>query len=142
MSGTMQPFSSGTQHLDWLAHNCESGAGCRRYKPDASSSRDGCPMEVAIAMAAASCGKGPRGNEITHGHALRCGLMVPGPNGTLVAPWPPERCPEYRGKDEPDDRPRPPRPAPVDGAQLDMLDPRNEPVRAPAAVGEDGGQSS
>jgi hypothetical protein len=37
------------------------------------------------------------------------------------------RCPEYKGYDEPDDRPRT-GPRPSDG-QLDLLDPRSQPVR-------------
>jgi hypothetical protein len=98
------PFSNGHEFRMWLAHNCERGEkGCRRYNPDASSSRDGCPIECALALASCTDGtiKGSMG--------LRGGLLEPGPNGTLVtaegdaSTW---RCPEYKGYDEPDDRPR------------------------------------
>ena len=70
--------------------------------------------------------------------ALRGGFVEPGPNGTLedatvgtASDGLPctviGRCPEFKGYDEPDDRvrrgPRPPE------GQLDLLDPRNVPVR-------------
>lgn len=118
---TFRPFSNGHEYEMWSANNCERGqGGCRNYNPNASSSRNGCPMEVAIALAACSDGK------MKAKHGLRCGILAPGPNGLLVeaegdpSNW---RCPEYRGRDEPDDRPRrAPRP-PAD--QMDLLDPRN-----------------
>lgn len=121
---TFSPFSNGHEFRMWTAHNCERGKGCRNYNPNASTSRDGCPMEVAIACA--SIGDGL----VKAKHGLRAGLLEPGPNGEIVraegdaSTW---RCPEYRGRDEPDDRPRRgPRPAP---GQIDLLDPRNVPGR-------------
>jgi hypothetical protein len=121
---TFQPFSNGTEYGWWMERNCERGQGCRAYNPQASTSRDGCPMEVAIANAAASDG------QMKGAHGLRCGLLAPGAHGLLIraegdaTSW---RCPEYRGRDEPDDRPRRgPRPSP---GQIDLLDPRNVPDR-------------
>ncbi len=115
------PFSNGHEHRMWIARNCE---GCRNYRPNASSSRDGCPMEVAISIAAIDDGR------MKAKHGLRCGILAPGPNGLLVeadgdaSTW---RCPERRGRDEPDDRPkRGPRPP---TGQIDLLDPRSAPVR-------------
>lgn len=125
-------FSNGTEREMWYDHNCRRGErGCRNYVEMAPTSRDGCPIEVALAF---SCGIGD--GSLCAKHALRGGFAVPGPNGTLVpAPlddFPPD-CPEYRGYDEPDDRPRRhPRP-PAD--QLDLLDPRFEPSPTPAPVG-------
>lgn len=120
-----RPFSNGTEHLVWLERNCQRGEkGCRKYRPNASSSRDGCPIEVATALG--YIGDGGVKAKI----ALRAGWLEPGPNGTLVESEghnPCIACPEYRGYDEPDDRPRrPPKPP---ESQLDLLDPRNEPVR-------------
>ena len=61
---------------------------------------------------------------ILAGIALRGGFLEPGPGGDLVeaAPrcW---ECPEFRGYDEPDDRPR--RGPRLPKGQLDLLDPRN-----------------
>lgn len=122
------PFSNGFEHEIWIGRNCARGKGCRNYNPDASTSRDGCPMEVAIAVAACSDGK------IKAKHGLRCGILEPGANGLLVvaegdaSTW---RCPEYRGRDEPDDRPRRGPRAPA--GQIDLLDPRNAPDRSPVA---------
>jgi hypothetical protein len=124
---TFGPFSNGTEYHMWLDRNCRRGHGCRNYNPEASTSRDGCPMEVAICLAAVTDG------QIKAKHGLRCGICEPGANGMIVeAPgdcttW---RCPEYRGRDEPDDdQPRRgPRPS---SGQLDLLDPRNEPSRDP-----------
>ncbi len=117
------PFSNGTEFRAWYAHNCEN---CRSLCSNATSSRDGCPIEVALALA--SCGDG----SITAKHGLRGGFLVPGANGLLVPPAEyPWRCAEYRGRDEPDDRPRHgPRPP---AGQIDLLDPRNVPERVPAA---------
>ena len=123
---TFQPFGNGFEHRMWLAHNCERGkGGCRNYNPDAPTSRHGCPMEVALALAAVTDGR------IKAKHGLRAGFLEPGAHGELVpadgdaSTW---QCPEYRGYDEPDDRPRrgprPPR------EQLDLLDPRNAPDRS------------
>jgi hypothetical protein len=121
---TFQPFSNGDEWRMWIAYNCKRGKGCRNYNPNASTSRDGCPMEVAISLAGCTDG------QIKAKHGLRAGLLEPGANGLLVradgdaSTW---RCPEYRGRDEPDDRPRRgPRPAP---GQIDLLDPRNVPDR-------------
>lgn len=121
---TFRPFSNGFEYEMWLGHNCQRGQrGCRSYNPNASTSRNGCPMEVAIALANGTDGK------LKAKHGLRAGLLEPGPRGELVvadgdaSTW---RCPEYRGYDEPDDRvrrgPRPP------AEQMDLLDPRNAPV--------------
>lgn len=116
-------FPNGTSHMIWLDYNCCRGArGCRKYNPDASSSRHGCPIEVAVALA------GCRDGKIPARIALRGGWLEPGPNGQLVETGTgiPD-CPEYKGYDEPDDRPRrgptPPK------EQLDLLDPRNVPDR-------------
>jgi hypothetical protein len=121
---SFQPFSNGTEHRMWLARNCE--LGCRNYRPDATTSRHGCPMEVSMSLAAASDGQMPAR------HGLRCGLLEPAHNGLLhtaegdPTTW---RCPEYRGDDEPDDRPRRgPRPS---AGQTDLFDPRGVPARAP-----------
>lgn len=122
---TFQPFSNGFEYEMWLGHNCRRGRrGCRHYNPEASTSRHGCPMEVAIALAAGSDG------QVKAKHGLRAGLLEPGAQGEIVvaegdaSTW---QCPEYKGYDEPDDRPRRgPRP-PAD--QIDLLDPRNMPVR-------------
>ncbi len=124
-SDKFHPFANGFEHRMWIARNCARGEkGCRNYNPDASTSRDGCPMEVAISVA--SCGDGL----IKAKHGLRAGILAPGPNGEIVAAdgdastW---RCPEFRGYDEPDDRPRR-GPRPSDG-QVDLLDPRSAPDR-------------
>ena len=121
------PFSNGHEYRMWTANNCERGCGgCRNYNPNASSSRHGCPIEVAIALAACADGA------IKGKHGLRAGLLEPGANGLLVraegdaSTW---RCPEYRGRDEPDDRPRRGPWAPE--GQIDLLDPRNVPERSP-----------
>src|SRR5438105_12187253 len=93
------PFSNGGEHRWWMARNCE---GCRNYNPNASTSRDGCPMEVSIAMASCTDGLVPAK------HLLRAGFLEPGENGMLdTAPGDCSTlvCPERRGKDEPDDRP-------------------------------------
>jgi hypothetical protein len=117
------PFSNGFEFRMWLGNNCERGAGCRSYNPNASSSRHGCPIECALALA--SCSTGTVKAKI----GLRGGLLDPGPNGVLIpaegdaSTW---RCPEYRGKDEPDDKPRR-GPQPPAG-QIDLLDPRNQPA--------------
>jgi hypothetical protein len=126
--GKFSPFSNGFEFRMWTDRNCARGeGGCRNWNPKASSSRHGCPIECALALA--SCTDG----EIKAGIGLRGGFLDPGPNGTLVraegdaSTW---RCPEYKGRDEPDDRPRRgPRP-PAD--QLDLLDPRNVPERVEA----------
>lgn len=117
------PFSNGFEFRMWLGHNCQRGKGCRNYKPNASSSRHGCPIECALALA--SCSDG----EIKAAIGLRGGLLEPGANGLLepaegdASTW---TCPEYRGRDEPDDRPRRgPRPS---AGQIDLLDPRNQPT--------------
>lgn len=121
------PFSNGTEFEMWLARNCQRGhKGCRRYNPNAESSRDGCPIEVALA-------KGTITGTIPARIALRGGFLGPGPNGTLVDARDPGRigeCPEYKGYDEPDDRPRR-GPKPPEGQQ-DLLDPRHQPVRIPS----------
>lgn len=120
-----RPFSNGYEYEMWSSRNCCRGKGCRNYRPNASTSRDGCPIEVAIALA--SCTDG----EVKAKHGLRGGFLEPGPNGTLVrvegdcTTW---RCPEYRGYDEPDDRSRRGPKPPAD--QLDLLDPRNQPDRS------------
>jgi hypothetical protein len=124
------PFSNGFEFRMWTAHNCECGKGCRNYNPNASTSRDGCPMEVALS--AAACFDGT----IKAKHGLRAGLLSPGPNGEIVraegdaSSW---RCPEYRGRDKPDDRPRrgPRQPE----GQMDLLDPRTAPVETRERVG-------
>lgn len=119
------PFSNGFEFSMWMAHNCERGRrGCRKYNLTASSSRHGCPIECALALASCTNGK------IKASIGLRGGLLEPGPGGALVraegdaSTW---QCPEYKGYDEPDDRPRrgpqPPK------EQLDLLDPRNAPDR-------------
>jgi hypothetical protein len=98
--------------------------GLSQLQPEASTSRDGCAIEVQIAMAACLDGT------IPVKHALRGGFLEPGEGGRLVraegdaSTW---RCPEYRGYDEPDDRPhRGPRPP---EGQMDIFDPRNAPER-------------
>lgn len=123
-----QPFSNGTEHEMWLGSNCHRGEkGCRHYKPLAASSKNGCPIEVAVSLGGATDGT------IPIRIAVRGAFLVPGPNGTLVEPESERHpgakvipsCPEYKGYDEPDDRPRrgpqPPK------EQLDLLDPRNAP---------------
>jgi hypothetical protein len=127
-------FSNGTEHMMWLESNCMRGKrGCRKYNPNASSSRHGCPIEVAVALAGGTDGKIPARI------ALRGGFLEEGPNGkltddcrsTIASDGLPATvipaCPEYKGYDEPDDRPRrgpqPPK------EQLDLLDPRNVPER-------------
>ena len=129
------PFSNGTEHMLWLEGNCMRGErGCRRYRPQASSSRDGCPIEVAIALAGCSDEEG-----IPMRIALRGDFVRPCAGGRLsdehlyvtasdgLPAYCPPTCPEYRGYDEPDDRPRrgprPPR------EQMDLFDPRNAPDR-------------
>lgn len=128
---SFQPFSNGFEFEMWTGNNCARGSkGCRSYNPEASTSKDGCPMEVGIALA--SCTDG----QVKAAHGLRAGLLEPGAGGALVmaagdaSTW---RCPEYRGYDGPDDRPRrvPPQPP----AQLDLLDPRSAPVRDVVASG-------
>lgn len=123
-----RPFSNGTEHLIWEDCNCKRGeGGCRNYKPNATSSRHGCPIEVAIAKAACSDGTIPASI------GLRGGFLEPGPKGTLVStgPYAP-KCPEYRGYDEPDDRPRR-GPKPPEGQQ-DLLDPRHSPAPTPNPI--------
>ena len=118
-----RPFSNGTEYLFWLEHNCMRGEkGCRKYNPEASSSRHGCPIEVALAVGSFSSG------EMKASLALRGGFLESGPDGKLVEAERFQRCPEYRGYDEPDDRPRRgPRPS---KGQMDLLDPRNVPDRS------------
>jgi hypothetical protein len=125
-----RPFSNGTEHMMWLETNCMRGErGCRSYRPNATSSRDGCPIECAVALA--SCDDGTIPVRI----ALRGGFLEPGPGGRLVESRSDAHphakvipaCPEYRGYDEPDDRPRRVPKPPAD--QLDLLDPRNVPDR-------------
>jgi hypothetical protein len=119
------PFANGFEFRMWIANNCERGeGGCRNYNPTASSSRHGCAIECALALACVTDG------EIKGKIGLRGGFLEPGPNGLLVpaegdaSVW---KCPEYRGRDERDDKPRRgPRP-PAD--QMDLLDPRNVPDR-------------
>jgi hypothetical protein len=121
-----RPFSNGTEWHMFLERNCDRGnGGCRHYKPNASSSRHGCPIEVALAMA--SCNDGT----IKASIGLRGGMLEPGEGGDLIPVdvFPPE-CPEYRGYDEPDDRPRRGPKAPE--GQQDLLDPRNEPAKSPS----------
>lgn len=121
------PFSNGTEHMMWLGMNCERGCkGCRNYKPEATSSRHGCPIEVAVAQ-------GTITGVIPVRIGVRGGFLEPGPSGTLVrSEFHPPKCPEYRGYDEPDDRPRRgPRPP---ANQMDLLDPRNQ--DAPSLVHE------
>lgn len=130
-AATFRPFSNGHEHRVWLDSNCHRGEkGCRSYRPLAAASRDGCPIEVAIAVASINDG------EIPMRIALRGGFVEPGPNGTLVQVESAEHpgckvipaCPEFKGYDEPDDRPRRgPRPSPD---QIDLLDPRNVDDRA------------
>ena len=127
LSERYRPFSNGTEHLMWLESNCCRGSkGCRKYRPEASSSRHGCPIEVAVALGSA------RDGTIPARIALRGGWLLPGPNGMLVEDTDPRgrvipACPEYRGYDEPDDRPkRGPRPP---QGQMDLLDPRQSPHR-------------
>lgn len=126
-------FSNGTEHMMWLEGNCMRGErGCRKYNPNASSSRHGCPIEVAVALGGGTDGKIPAGI------ALRGGFLNEGANGKLTDDhlWVPAKdggtlrvipaCPEYKDKDEPDDRPRRgPRPP---ASQMDLLDPRNQPA--------------
>jgi len=134
----IRPFANGTEHMMWLDSNCERGErGCRNYNPNATSSRHGCPVECAIARAGWTDGKIPMRI------ALRGGFVEPGPNGTLVdATFGTDSqgrpctvipaCPEYRGYDEPDDRPRRGPQPPAE--QLDLLDPRNAPDRSTVLV--------
>lgn len=120
---TYQPFSNGEEYRMWIDRNCARGKGCRSYNPDAPTSRTGCPMEVALSLALVSDGL------IKAKHGLRAGLLVPGSNGEIVradGDGSSLRCPEYKGRDEPDDRPRRgPRPS---SGQTDLFDPRNAPV--------------
>lgn len=112
-----RPFSNGEEHRTWLACNC---AGCRSYRPNATTSRDGCPIEVAVALGAATDGT------IPHRIAVRGGFLGPDGQGE-PDPGVIPACPERRGRDEPDDRPRRgPRPP---AGQLDLLDPRTAPDR-------------
>lgn len=125
------PFSNGSEFEMWLARNCKRGRkGCRRYNPEASSSRHGCPIEVALA-------KGTITGTIPARIGLRGGFLSPGPRGTLVEARDPGEignCPEYKGYDEPDDRPhRGPRPP---EGQEDLLDPRNAPESSPQPLHE------
>lgn len=121
-----RPFSNHTEYEIWLHNNCQRGErGCRRYNPEASTSRHGCPMEVAMALGSATSG------HMKAKLALRCGLLVPGEKGELVRPDEWIRCPEYKGYDEPDDRRRR-GPKPPEGQQ-DLLDPRNAPEPTPVA---------
>lgn len=127
-------FSNGHEFRMWQASNCHRGEkGCRKYRPDATTSRDGCPIEVAVALASCTDGKIPARI------ALRGDFLSEGQNGKLTDDhlWAKESdghtarvipsCPEYKGYDEPDDRPRRgPRPP---KEQLDLLDPRNTPER-------------
>lgn len=124
---TFVPFSNGHEHRMWLDCNCHRGDGCRRYNPNAATSRHGCAIEVAIAFANVNDGDVP----VRIG--LRGGFLEPGPGGRLVRvdadkPYAviPE-CPEYKGRDEPPDPPTRPRRPP--GDQMDLLDPRNAPDR-------------
>jgi hypothetical protein len=125
-----RPFSNGTEHMMWLDSNCLRGErGCRKYNPEAESSRHGCAIECAIALGGCLDG------DIPASIALRGGFLEPGPGGRLVEVDDGEHpgakvipaCPEFKGYDEPDDRPRRgPRPP---KEQLDLFDPRNSPDR-------------
>lgn len=123
-----RPFSNGTEHMMWLESNCMRGEkGCRRYNPNAATSKNGCPIEVAVSVGSATDGTIP--TRI----AVRGGFLEPGANGKLVEPQSGAHpgakvivaCPEFKGYDEPDDRPR--RPPRQPDSQLDLLDPRNVP---------------
>lgn len=116
MSNRVRPFSNGTEFHMWLSYNCE---GCCRYRPNATTSRDGCPIEVALSLGSASDGT------IPERIAVRGGFL--GPDGRDPVLLVPHRCPERRGRDEQDDRPRR-GPRPPEG-QMDLLDPRNVPAR-------------
>lgn len=73
-----RPFSNGTEHMLWLEGNCMRGErGCRNYNPNASSSRHGCPIEVAIALA------GGTGEGIPARIALRGDFLRPTTGGRL-----------------------------------------------------------
>lgn len=121
-SDPYRPFSNGSEYLFWLEMNCFRGErGCRRYRPVATTSRHGCPIEVALARGNMSDGR------VRAATALRGGFLEPGPSGLLVEAPRFQRCPEYRGYDDPDDRPRR-GPRPPEG-QMDLLDPRNSPDR-------------
>ena len=123
-----RPFSNGTEFEMWLARNCQSGhRGCRKYNPNAESSRNGCPIEVALAEA--NCLDGTIPIKI----GLRGGFLQP-VEGKIVRPacFTDGKCPEYKGYDEPDDRPRR-GPKPPEG-QEDLLDPRNAPERTRESV--------
>jgi hypothetical protein len=124
------PFSNGHEYRLWLSCNCDRDErGCRNYKPNATSSRHGCPIEVAIAFASVGDGK------ISMHIALRGGFVEPATGGRLTDDhrWTADgarvipQCPEYRGYDERDDRPRRVPHPPAD--QCDLLDPRNEPSK-------------
>jgi hypothetical protein len=100
-------------------------------------SRHGCPIEVAVALAEHA---DTDDTAIPIRIAVRGGFLEPGPNGTLVEPESESHpgakvivaCPEYKGYDEPDDRPRRgPRPP---KEQMDLLDPRNAPERPRVAL--------
>lgn len=123
---TFVPFSNGMEYEMWKDRNCRRGkGGCRKYNPNASSSRHGCPIEVALAMAYCLDG------QVKVKHGLRGGFLEPGEGGKLVraegdcTTW---ECPEYEGPDDP----RPPRrlPKPPED-QLDIFDPRNQPTPVP-----------
>ena len=119
-----RPFSNGTQYEMWLARNCEV---CRKYKPEADTCPPACEIEFALSMSGI-------GNRLDGAMGLRAGFLQPGPNGTLVQDsiyTEAMDCPERRGFDEPDDRPkRGPRPP---KGQLDLLDPRNQETRQSAS---------
>lgn len=127
-------FSNGTEYMMWLEDNCARGErGCRKYNPNASSSRHGCPIECAVALAGCTDGKIPapmalrggflaegKGGKLTDDH-----LWVTASDGIVCRAIP--ECPEFKGYDEPDDRPRRgPRPP---KEQLDLFDPRHAPDR-------------
>ena len=118
-----RPFSNHTQYEIWLGRNCE---GCRKYKPEADRCPPACEIEFALSISGI-------GQHLDAAMGLRAGFLQPGPNGTLVEGstyTESATCPERRGFDEPDDRPkRGPRPP---KGQMDLLDPRNGPVDAPA----------
>lgn len=119
---TFEPFSNGHEYRMWMDINCHRGEkGCRKYRPNATSSKDGCPIEVAIAIGSVT------DDSVPCRIGLRADLLEPGSNGRLVRREPGliPACPEYRGYDEPDDRPR--RGSRPPEGQMDLLDPRAQP---------------
>ena len=79
-AGTVHVFSSGSQHYDWRAINCDR---CAKAPPDGGIKVNTCEMEYCIAWACVTDGK------VSKDIAARMG------HNSLLYSW---KCPGWKGK--------------------------------------------